>query len=384
MALDCKKALAVLFSVLCACAATTAQDAKPEKLFREAQEAQQGGNLKLAVSKYQEVIRLDPNVVAAHANLGVVLVSLGQYDEAITQYQIALAEAPESAALRLNLGLAYYKKGDFAGGAAEFASLHKDDPNDVRVATLLGNCQTQLGLVGQALALLEPLEKADPDNLDLEWALGTALIRSGQTLEGLKRIQKVADKGNNAEAYQLAANLYLGLTFFDEARRDAEAVLRLNPHAPKAYVVLGMVADYSGNEADAEDEYAKALQVDPQDLQARVQLANVFLMERKLDAARQQLDRALTLDPHSLVARYELARVERAEGNLSTAIKDLETVEQQNPEWLQPHMELVTLYYRMKRPADGEREKEIVDQLRAKEQERRGQTRIISPQVPSP
>src|SRR5215472_380160 len=382
MTLD-KKAMVLSFSLLCACAATTAQDAKPEALFREAQEAQHSGNLALAVSKYREVIRLDPNVVAAHANLGVVLVSLGRYGEAITQYQIALAEAPDSAALRLNLGLAYFKKGDFAGGAAEFASLHKDDPNDVRVATLLGNCQMQLGLLGQALGLLEPLEKADPDSLDLQWALGNALIRSGQTLEGLKRIQKVADKGNNAEAYQLAANLYLGLTFFDEARRDAEAVIRLNPDAPKAYVVLGMVADYSGNEKEGEDEYEKALQIDAQDLQARVQLANVFIMERKLDAARKQLDHVLTLDPNSLVARYEMARVDREEGNLSTAIQELESVEQQNPEWLQPHMELVPLYYRMKRPADGDREKQIVDQLRAKEQERRGQTRIISPQVPS-
>ena len=170
----------------------------------------------------------------------------------------------------------------------------------------------QLGLVSQALALLEPLEKANPNNLDLEWAVGTALIRAGQTVEGLQRVQKVADLGNNAEAYQLAADLSIGLTFFDQARRDAEAVIRLNPNVAKAYVVLAMIDDFAGNEKDAEEQYRKALQIDPKDLQAHIQLANAFLIDRKLDEARQEIDRALSVDANSLVARYELARVERA------------------------------------------------------------------------
>ena len=230
------RAEAFLAFLLCACGAA-AQDSAPEQLFQDAAQAQQRGNYELAVRKFQELIQVDPNIVAAHANLGVVLVSLGRYDEAITQYHIALAEAPGSPELRLDLGLAYYKKGDFAGAAAQFASLHQEDPGNLRVATLLGNCQIQLGLVGQALALLQPLEKTNLDNLDLEWALGTALMRAGQTLEGLQRIQKVADQGNNAEAYQLAADLSMGLTFFDQAQRDAEAVIRLNPNAAKALLM---------------------------------------------------------------------------------------------------------------------------------------------------
>ena len=358
------------------------QESDPQQIFQEAAQAQQRGDYELAARKFQEVIRLDPNVVAAHANLGVVLVSLGRYDEAITQYNVALAEAPGNPGLRLNLGLAYYKKGDFAGAAAQFASLHRENPTDLKVATLLGNCQVQLGLVGQSLALLEPLEKANPDNLDLKWSLGMALLQAGQTQEALQRIQKVADQGQSAEAYQLAANLSIGLTYFDQARRDAEAVLRLNPKAAKAHVVLGMADDYSGNEKEAEGEYENALRIDPQDLQALLRLANDFITERRLDAARQQLDLVLALDANSLVARYELARVERAEGNLSAALKDYEAVERQNPEWLQPHVELAALYYQVKRPEDGAREKEIVDNLRSKEQARRGQNHIISPQVP--
>jgi tetratricopeptide (TPR) repeat protein len=364
--------------------AASPQAPDPEQLFRQAYEAQQRGDAALAVSKYQELIKFHPDVVAAYANLGVVLVSLGQYDEAITQYHIALAQAPDDPALRLDLGLAYYKKGDFAGAAAQFAAVHKGDPANVRVATLLGNCQVQLGLIGQALALLQPLEKANADDLDLEWALGMALIRSGDTREGLERVQKFADQRQSVEAYQIAANLYLGLTYFDQAKRDAEAVIRLNPHMPKAYVVLGMVDDYSGDEKGAQQEFEKALEIDPNDVQARVQLGSVFYNQRKLEAARRELDRALAQDPNSFSALYLLGRVERAQGNLQAAVKDLESAERQSPQWLLPHVELTALYYLMKRPDDGAREKAIVDQLRDEERQRKAETRIILPQVPSP
>lgn len=358
-----------------------AQESSPEKLFQEAQEAQQRGDKDLAVKKYQELIGQHPEVVAAHANLGVVFANLGRYDEAIREYEVALAEAPDSPPLRLNLGLAFYKKGDFPAAAAQFAALHKDQPADLRIATLLGNCELQLGLAGQALAILQPLEKENSDNLDLEWALGNAFLRTGEGVEALKRIQKVADQRPNPEAYQLAANLNLRLTFFDDAKRDAKAALGLKPDLPSAYMVLGMVDDYSGDALTAAAEYGKAVELDPKNVQARLQLGSVLVRLRKLEAAREQLNQALALDPNLSGAWYQLGEVEKSQGNLPAALKDFELAEHQDAQWLGPHIELVALYYRLKRPQDGDREKVIVDQMRADEEKRRAATQVVSPQL---
>jgi tetratricopeptide (TPR) repeat protein len=358
-----------------------AQDPNPEQIFREAREAQQRGDNTLAARKYEEVLKLHPENIAAHANLGVVLASQGHYDDAITQYHLALAQAPGTPLLRLDLGLAYYKKGDFAGAAAQFASLHKEDASDVRMATLLANCQIELGLPGQAVAVLQPLEKDQTDNLDLEWALGRALIRVGQTLDGLQRVQKVAEQGNNAQAYQLAADLYLGLTFFDVAKRDAEALLRLNPNSSNAYIVLGMIDDYAGDPKSAAEKYEKAVQISPDDLQARVQLASALIAQGKYDAARPHLDKVLAVAPNAAGAHYQLAKIEEGKGNLAAALKELEIASQADPQWISPHVELSALYYRLKRPTDGAREKATVDQLRDQEQKRRGEARVISPHV---
>jgi len=361
-----------------------AQTDNPRQLFDEAYKAQQQGNIDLAVRDYQKLLRKHPEIVSARANLAAALVSLGRFDDAIAQYEAALKQLPGNPDLRFSLALAYYRKGDFVEAGRRFASLNWDDPKNVRVATLLADCDLHLGRMEQAVELLTPLEKEQPDNLDIAWVLGRALIDAGHTREGLERVQKFADATQNVEAYQLAANLYLGLTYFDKARRDAEAVIRLNPRMPQAYVVLGIVDDFSGDEQQAEQQFRKALSIDPKNLQAQVQLASVLYNQRKLVEAREQLNRALALDPKSASAHYLLARVERAQGNLQAAVQQLKAAVQENPKWLAPHVDLVALYYALKQPAEGAREKKIVDDLMTEERRQKDATRVILPRVPAP
>ncbi len=360
------------------------QEPDPQELSHEANETLQRGDAALAVREYYQLLQTHPEIVTARANLATALVSLGRFDEAITQYQLALKEAPSNSSLRFNLGITYFRKGDFRQATEQFAALYQKDPSNVRVATLLANCELHLSQVAQAIALLEPLEKANPDNLDLEWTLGMALTRAGRPREALKRVQKVANQGHNAEAYQLAAILHMGLTDFDMARRDAETAIRINPHASNAYLALAMLNGYSGNEKGAVEEYEKALQANPKNLQAHIQLGVIFYNERKLDDAKQQFTDALALNPKSFLALYQMARVERAQGHTEAAVKNLQSCVRENPQWLPPHIELAAIYYQLKRPEDGAKEKQIIQQLMAEKQRRGPAPDTVSPLTPLP
>lgn len=356
---------------------------KVRELFEEAQKAQQSGDNALAVRKYKEVIRLEPRLIAAHADLGVVLDALGQHDEAIREFRAALAAVPDNPALRMDLGLAYYKKGDMGNAADQFAPLHREHPDDVRIATLLGDCDVRLGRFAEAIAILSPLEKTHPDDLDLEWALGAALTYAGQAAEGLKRVEKVAEQRQSAEAYYFAANDALKLTYFARAERYVTQAIRLNPNLPNVYTLQGIILDYNNDYQGAIDAFGKALKQNPRDLQARLRLGGIYYVQRNLDAAREQFHQVLALDPRSYVARYELGLIELRKNQPKAALKDLEAAEREAPEWLPPHIELVALYYRLQQPADGEREKKIVQRLRAEVRRRKTRSHIISPTLPS-
>lgn len=364
------------------CGVAVAQQTDPRQIFDEALAAQKSGNAALAVRDYQRVLRLQPGLTAARANLAGALVSLGKYDEAIAEYKTALKEVPGNSALELNLAIAYFKKGDAASAAGLLSALHAVDPADEKVAILLGGCDLRLGQDPLAAELLTPFEARDPDNPDLEFALGSALIGDGRAREGLSRVEKAARVGQRPEAYLLAAQTNLKLEQFEQARQDVQAAMRLDPSLPGLDAVDGRVLDYFGDQKGAIAAYEKAIKANPNDFEAQLQLGAVLYSQRKLEGARRHLGRALAMQPASAPAHYELGRVDRAAGNLIDAAKELEAAEQEDPNWLEPHVELTALYYRLKRPNDGAREKAVVDRLKAEQQQRGTRSRIITPGAP--
>ena len=362
--------------------ATFAQGPDPQRLFQQASDAQQRGDLALAVREYQELIRLRPDMIEARAKLGLALSSLGRFDEAIAQFRAALAQTPGNHALRANLAMAYYQKGDLSKAASELSSLHVDEPGNIQIATLLGNCYVRLGRPAQAVSVLSPLEETHPDNVYLQLILGWALIGAGRTQEGLKRIEDLAQQGHSAEAYMGAAEAELKIEAFDQARRNVDEALRLNPHLPGLYVLSGMIMDYIGDHQGAAAAFQKELEANPNDFRAHLYLGADLYIQRKLDAARAHLERALEITPGSPPALYELARVKRAQGQMDAAVEDLEKVVRAEPEWIPAHVELAALYYRLKRPEDGAREKQIVDRLAEEHRQRQLQLHVLNPRTP--
>ena len=347
--------------------AARAQVSAPEQLFHEAVAAQQRGDSATAIARYQELLKVRPDIVEARANLGAVLAHEGRFDEAIVQYRAALAGHEANSALRMNLALAYYKKPSLADAVRELEILHRAEPADVRASTLLADCYSRLGKHDEVIALLGLVDAAHPDDLGVEWLLGSALIRAGHKRDGLERVEKVGKLGNSAEAYLLAGQTALKMNEFERARDDADGAMRLNARLPGVLTLRGMVLPYLGDNQGAIAALKGALEADPKDFDAHLTLGAVLHTERDLDGARLHLSRALELRPDSNLARYEMARLERTEGKLEASIKDFEKVIHDDPSWAQPHIELSALYYRVNRQQDGERERATFDRLSAEQ-----------------
>jgi len=360
-----------LFPVLGLLCTVSAQD--PQRLFNEAVEAQRRGDDATAARDYQQLLKLAPDTVEVRANLGATLAHMGRYDDAIAQYRAALVKLPGNTALRLNLALAYYKKNDFTSAARELRPLQEANPDDLRLATLLGECYAREGRPAQAIALMGPLEPQHPEDLDLAWALGQALIQAGRLADGLPAIEKVAAARGSAEAWLLAGNTALQLDYFERAKEDADAAARINPRLLGLYTLQGRVLQSLNDNEGAIAVLRKAVAADDKDFDAQVTLGAVLNAERDVAGAREHVERALRLRPTSSLARFEMARIERAEGKLDAAVKDMEAVERTDPKWLQLHVELAALYYRVQRPEDGAKQRAIVDQLTAEQQEKEAQ-----------
>ncbi len=351
-----------------ALASAQQQQPDPDRLFGSAIEAQQRGDYATAIEDYQKLLKVRPKMVEARANLGTALAHTGRFDEAIVQYQLALPDAPDKNAIQMNIGLAYYKKGDLAAASREFQIVQKARPLDPQLAILLGDSEVRLGKGADAVAMLTPLEAENADNPDFEYVMGTALVAAGNRRDGVARLEKVAQSTNSADAYFLAGSTYMYLNEFEHARKDLETALSLNPKLPRINTLVGMARDRTGDATAAEPAFRAALAIDPNDFDANLYLGAELLKRRAVEEAKPYLDKALELNPTSTMARYESAMWKSNSGQYDAAAKDLEEVIKEDPNWLEPHVELATVYYRLHRPADGAKERQIVDKLTAEQQ----------------
>ncbi len=362
---------AVLVLALClaqsGCVAL-AQTANPDQLFKEAIDAQQRGDFSTAIRDYRELLKLRPNTVEARVNLGAALAHEGQFDAAIAEYRTALSSLSDKTAVLIDLALAYYKQGDWQNARDQLQPLHRAQPKNARIAILLGDTYLRLKEPSATVTLLTPLESENSQNMDLEYVLGSALIQTGQRHEGVARVEKSAAAGNSADAYMLAGSTLLRINEFEQARRDLDQALRLDPKLPGIYTLAGTARDKTGDVAGAEAAFRQALALNPNDFEANLYVGAILYKGRQLDEAKIYLDKALQLNPGSSMARYEAAMLKSTSGEYAAAAQDLEKLVHDDPTWLEPHVELAALYYRLHRPADGAREREIVDQLNAEQQ----------------
>ena len=330
--------------------------------------AQQRGDFRSAIAEYRKVLQLQPDKVEAKVNLGAALVQVGQYDEAIALYKSALTQVAEKAPVQLNLGLAFYKKGDFTSAREQFFALHNQAPTALRVALLLADTDVNLGKSAEAVNILQPLDAENGENFDFQYAYGSALIEAGRAAEGVVRLEKIAASNNSADAYFLAGQTRLRMANFSEARSDLEAALRLNPKLPNIYTLVGIARDKNNDPENAEPMFRQALQQDPNDFTANLYLGTILLKRRDLGAAKTYLQHALKLKPSDQMARYESAMLDSSRGNYGSAVPQLESLTRESPQWLDPHVELAALYYKLGRKTDGERERSTINRIMQEQQ----------------
>jgi tetratricopeptide (TPR) repeat protein len=358
-----------LLSILIFSALLPAQSLQvsPQQLVQDAMQRQKAGDLAGAVTGYKQFLKMHPEATPIHTNLGVALAGLGRYEEAVSEYKIALKQSPTFPAARLNLALAYYKMGHIPEASTQLIRVHREEPENVQAVQLLGDCYLRMGEYKETINLLQPASKTHPDDLAIAYMLGTALLRNKQREEGAAVIDRILHNGDTAESH-----LLLGMTKFEameypEAIADLTKAAELDPNLPDVYSYLGQAQMASGDMKAAREAFEKELSVNPNDFESNVRLAVLMKQDGNYERAHQLLHRALLVRPKDPGALYQVGATYLAAGDMNRALPALEAVVKQYPNFLEPHVSLAQVYYRLKRKEEGDHEREIVQKLKAEQ-----------------
>jgi Flp pilus assembly protein TadD len=351
----------VLASVLLVCC-SSAQPPEPEKILQQAIALHQAGDIDGAISRYREYLARRPQSVEARSNLGAALARAGRFDEAIEEYNHALEKNAGNPQVLLNLALAYYKTARFAQAAPRLETALSIAPNQ-QAAWLLADCQIHLGEYKKAIERLAPYEKESAGDPAFNYLYGTALIRGQQAARGATVIDRILRQGDSAEARLLLGTTKMFANDYAGAMPDLKNAVELNPNLPEAHAYYGQALLRTGDQAGATLEFRKELELNPGDFMSNLQMGVLTRQDQDYARSRQYLARALRSRPGDPGVRYQLATIDLATGNVEEARRALEKLVAESPQFTEAHVSLATVYYRLKRKEDGDRERAVVRKL---------------------
>jgi len=350
----------------------TPSGARPH--FVRGVELQQSGDLAGARDAYLAALKLEPRRVDANANLGLVYVQLGQFEDAIRHYRRALATDPKQTAVRFHLGAACFQGGKLEEARKELTAVVQAAPTDLRARQLLAIVLLRQNRLDEGATHLEKVYQAQPTNLEVAYTLTSTYLRTRQLDKAQEIIARGLSQSDTAEAnllvgsYETARHNYLrALTRLKKAQQQ-------NPKLPGLHAALGHAHVLTGNRKLAAEMFQKELESTADDFNALAFLGWLFREDGRLQEAYRLLRKAQEVRPEETGVLFQLAQISQTQGSTEETATLLERIVALKPDHLASHVLLAQIYFKQKRLQDAQRERQIIDRLNAQEQEKQPST----------
>lgn len=296
------------------------------------------GDYVRAAAEYQAAVALDPQNADALYLLGVTQYLQAEQtqdpsllEEAETSLQAALALRPESVEARYALGGVYFSQGAYEEAAREWQRVAETAPDEPIVYTSLAHAYEKLQRLDEAIAAYQKALALRAD-ADTHVYLGLIYQQQGNYEAAIAEYrQAVALDPQNALAYSALGEVYDQQGKLDEAATAFKQALALAESAA-LHAQLAGVYRRQGDLAAATAEYERAVALDPQDWQSRLQLGRLYSEMGQLDRAEEHFRAALAANSKSPEIRYSLGFVAYKRCDLSTMEQEMKAAAALAPE----------------------------------------------------
>ncbi len=325
-----------------------------------AQQDLQANNTADAIKEFEKILELDPKNLDALANLGAVEFFGGDFADATEHLRAALNIQPDVVKIRALLGMSEKRLGETRTAQADLQSAFAgfEGQQKLRVRTGMELIEVDyalndLGKAAEVVNILRQLEPADPDILftahriysDLADETTLSLAMTAPQSARMKQLMahELARRADNAGAianyraaialdpnlsdlhFELADMLYGSSSPVDqaEAEKEYKRALQLNPFDEKSLCRLGDLAGKRSDSKAALEYYSRAYQLQPNNVDANLGLAKLLMAMHQPQQAELHLQRAVQVEPYDAITHYRLGVVYRELGKTAESKREL-------------------------------------------------------------
>jgi cellulose synthase operon protein C len=218
----------------------------------------------------------------------------------------AIQNSPKSADAVVILGRFYRAQKRLAEAEPQFSRALAMDANNMGALFNLGSVQNELGKKQEAEQAFRKLSRM-PDK-QLRASLAAFLSQEGRKEEALQELVRLAKEDPaDRRVRTWLINGYVGANRTPEAEKLLNGLLKKNPKDLDALLQRGELALAVRNFNKAETDLNQVVLMQPTSAQLHYVLARLYLARKQDFQYRQELARVLELNPNLVVARLDLA-----------------------------------------------------------------------------
>lgn len=175
------------------------------------------------------------------------------------------------------------------------------------------------------------LEK-DVNFVDARHQLARAYLELRRLDQAEKEFRKVALQDPSRHVVHLElARVYNGRREPDRALQEIDAFLAKSPESLDALEQKGIALTLRNEHRAAEELFVRVLRADPSRTAAKLELAALFLNQKRDDEGRRLLDEIIVAEPRNTKPLYMLATLETARGRSDKALEIYRRISAQDP-----------------------------------------------------
>lgn len=284
----------------------------------------QKGDAFKAVQMIGQAVRVRPDYLDAHMNLGQVQRGLNQLDAAAASFEAALKVEPAHASAHFQLAITRHMQGRGADAVVHYRHAVEAEPGLFEAWVNLAVTCKELDRLDEAVQAYEQALELRPDFAEIHSNLGVVLKDLNRPGEAVACFEKaVRLKPDFGEAWRNLAAAQYELGLLDVAGDTMDTVLTHLGQEAGPYVLLGDIRKDQGRFDAARDAYARALKIEPQNVDVLVALGELNRELGDMAEAQERFRQALAVDPACGGAYLNLANT--AKGGLGE--DDLHAIE---------------------------------------------------------
>ena len=335
--------------------------------YQRGQEALQQNQYEEAAKEFLEILRLDPKLAEAHANLGVVYYSQGKYSEASKSFREALKLKPSLSNAEGFLGMCEARNGQIDQALPRLERAFKsvrDEALNQQIGLQLIELYHARRDFNKSLGTLRSLQQTYPSNPEILYV--AYRIHSDLGAKALSDLVKAAP--NSARLHQVTGELLESEGDFSRAVEQYRRALEIDPKLPGIHHALGVALLHSSQKEtsrlQAQKEFELELSANPGAAHSEYQLGEIDWLGSQPEEALKHFTRALELQPSFVDAQIAVGKVWISQAQPAKALPFLQDAVRTDPGNEVAHYRLAQAYGKLGRSQEAREEMALFKKLR--------------------